>query len=500
MKHLFNFFRDHIVEYLFIALALAGVGYLAFTYGSYAKPGSNPKIAYVEKIFDQSYVHKVEIEIASDDFQNLLAAPREKEKYATKVVVDGEQFNDVAFSTRGNGSLMELAADEESDRYSYTLNFRKFTKDNSYHGLDKLVLNNLYVDSSYLKNYLAFKLAAAAGVDAPLTSFTELYINGELKGLYLAIEGVDRSFLARTNSSSDAALFHPVPYSIDHNRVYQESKSYANFSDGPWANDPGYNGANLKYLGDTPESYDAILKNATTKYSRADETLIIDAIRSLEPSELSRPPEDFWDVDAVISFFTAAALTPNVDSYIGVTAQNYYLKISNGKLSLIPWDHDRAFHVGGLSQTIDNEDGAILWPIDSPLIDASSDDRPLWRFITDNPEYLAKYHSTLQTALDAYLLNGKCRQEFDAAVELIRHYVYSDPTRFSSTDEFEDEVEYLRRFILLRADSIQKQLWGLLPSTRDESEPFDYESLIPSGILPEGVLSPQTETEKSPLE
>lgn len=494
MKRLLNFFRDHLLEYFFITLALAGVLYFALVRGSYADPGFNKNTAYTTKIFDQTRVHKIEITIAADDFQNLLAAPREKEKYATAVVIDGEPFEDVALSTRGNGSLMELAADKDSSRYSYTLNFHKFHKGSTYYGLDKLILNNLYVDASYLKNYLAFRLASASRADAPLTSFTELYINGELKGLYLAIEGIDRSFLARTGASADAALFHPVPYSIDHNRVYQENKGYAKFSDGPWASDDlGYRGADLKYLGTNPASYDAIFSNATTKYSKADETLIIEAIRSLEPSELSRSPEDFWDIDSVISFFAAAAFAPNGDSYLGSTAQNYYLKLSNGKLSLIPWDNDRAFHVSGLAAEVDAEDSAILWPIDSPLLDVAKDDRPLWRLIADNPEYLARYHSALQTTLDTYLLNGQCRQDFDAAVELIRHYVYSDPTRFSSTDDFENEVIYLRRFILLRADSIQKQLWGLLPSTRDDSEPSDYASLLSSGLLPDGVLTPAAE-------
>lgn len=489
MKRLFNFFRDHLIEYFFIALAFVGVLYLAVTHGSYAKPGSNPRTAYASKIFDQSYVHKVEIEIASDELQNLLAAPREKTKYATTVTVDGERFADVAFSTRGNGSLLELSAIEETDRYSYTLNFRKFNKSGSYHGLDKLVLNNLYVDTSYLKNYLAFKLAAASQINSPLTSFTELYINGELKGLYLALEGINKSFLTRTNSSPDATLFHPAPHVIDHNRVYQENKTVTNGEPAPWENDTGFGGADLKYLGDSPESYDAIFLNAATKYSKADEELIIAALRSLEPNENSPPPEQFWDIDSVINFFVATTLVPNADSYLGGTAQNYYLKISGGKLSLIPWDFDRAFHVDGLSQSVNAEDGAILWPIDSPLLGPLEDDRPLWRLIASNSTYMEKYHARLQQVLDNYLLNGQCRQEFDAAVELIRHYVYSDPTRFGTTDEFEDEVEYLRRFILLRADSIQKQLWGLLPTTRDNSAPFDYASLLPSGILPEGTLT-----------
>lgn len=39
-----------------------------------------------------------------------------------------------------------------------------------------------------------------AGVSAPLTSYAALSINGELHGLYIAIENVSDSFLERNGS------------------------------------------------------------------------------------------------------------------------------------------------------------------------------------------------------------------------------------------------------------------------------------------------------------
>lgn len=461
MKRLFNFFRDHLIEYFFIALAFVGAFYLALTQGSYADSSHQSTPRYTEKLFNQSVVHKIEVKINPEDLVSLRENPQEKDKYITSVIIDGEEFEDVAFSTRGNGTLKVIAEMPDSNRYSYTLNFRKFNKSRSYYGLDKLSLNSLTADSSYLKDYLAHHLSSASGLDAPFTAYTELYINNELNGLYLAIEGIDKTYLSRTGSSADATLFHPLPYSVDHDRIYRESQTMPEGETGIWEEDIGYNGSNFRYLGDSAADYDAIFENAITKYSKADERLVIDAIRSLEPNENSPPPEQFWDIDSIIDFFVAAAFVPNGDSYLGATSQNYYLKISGGKLSLIPWDFDRAFHIDEPAQSATAENSAIFWPIDSPLLGPPEDDRPLWRLIANNPDYMAKYHARLQQMLDDYLLSGKCRQEFDAAVELIRHYVYSDPTRLSTTDEFEDEVEYLRRFILLRADSIQKQLWDI---------------------------------------
>ncbi len=474
MKRLLSFFRDHIIEYLFIAILFGGVFYLAFAHGSYARADFDPATEYVNKIFDNSYVHKVEITISEDDYQNLLAEPREKTKYHTTVLIDGEKFDDVAFSARGNGTLVQALADHEANddtslELSYTLNFKKFNKKSSYHGLDKLILSRLYYERSYLRSYLALHLSAAVGLDIPLSSFTEVYINGELSGLYLALEGIDNSFLNRTGSSKTASLFHPLPYSIDWDKRYRDEQYLApdehlDVNEEPLVEGYDFGGADLAYHGDDPADYPAIFENATTKYSAEDAAIIIAGLKSLQPGA---DAETHWDIDAVLKFFAAAAVAPNSDSYLGPYAQNYYLKISDGKLSLVPWDFDSSFFAVDYTRDDPFNEGAIYWPIDDPVFYISQESRPLWMLVATNPNYLARYHRLIQTALDNYLLTGDCLAEFNATADLIRPYAYADPSRHYTIDEFEDEVLYLRDFITLRADSLQKQLWSLEPKTRN---------------------------------
>ena len=467
MKKVLYAIWEHI-EYLFAVLLFAGVFCLAITSGSFADPnvhGAN----YVNKIFDTSYVHQIDVSIDDKDYEDLLSEPREKIKYHTTVTIDGEVVNDVAFSVRGNGSLGYVASTPGLDRYSFTLNFGKFNKDNSYHGLDKLILNGLVQDPSGMKEYLSSMLITASGIDAPLVSFAQLYINGELKGLYATIEGVDRSYLTRTGAEKTAALFHPIPYSFDQDRIYKDQKS---LPEGESLmieeRKNNFGGADLIYKGDDVEHYDAIFENASTKYSTEDVKLIINAIKSIDPLELELSPEDYWDIDAVINFFVAAELAPNTDSYLGDTSQNYYLKLNNGKISVIPWDHDRAFHAAKLDEDTPPEESAILWPIDSPLYyDIALEQRPLWLLISSNESYMKKYHDKLQKVIDEFILTGECEQRYNAAVELIRPYVYSDPSWNYDTGEFEHEAGYIGEFITLRADSIQKQLWGIYPITRE---------------------------------
>ena len=59
----------------------------------------------------------------------------------------------------------------------------------TYHGLDKLCLNNIIQDNTYMKDYLCYQMMQQVGVAAPLCSYAYLTVNGEDWGLYLAVEG-----------------------------------------------------------------------------------------------------------------------------------------------------------------------------------------------------------------------------------------------------------------------------------------------------------------------
>ncbi len=159
----------------------------------------NTSAAYAESLFDTGYVHEINVEISEDDWKDLLENPLEKTKYKANVTIDGNRVENVSFATKGNTSLSQVAS-SDSDRYSFKINFGKYEKGQTYQGLDKLNLNNIMSDATYMKDYLSYMIMREAGVSAPLTSYVSLSINGELHGLYIAIENVSDSFLERNGS------------------------------------------------------------------------------------------------------------------------------------------------------------------------------------------------------------------------------------------------------------------------------------------------------------
>ena len=136
------------------------------------------KGSYEALIFDSSRVHTIEVSLSEEDRAAQLADPTSKTKYHADVVIDGEEFKDVAFHTKGNSSLF-FTADAGKDKFSYAISFNKYEKDQTFHGLDKLNLQNNVVDATAMKEYMAFWLFRKMGVEAPLASHVYLTVNGE---------------------------------------------------------------------------------------------------------------------------------------------------------------------------------------------------------------------------------------------------------------------------------------------------------------------------------
>ena len=202
--------------YAFLIAAITVITF-AFPLNSFA---SNDSVVtdYDQYIFDDSYVHSINVTIPEEDWEDLKANPTKKTKYSVNVEIDGEYFENVSFATKGNTSLSSVAT-SDSDRYSFKLNFGYFVDGQTFHGMKKINLSNLYGDATYMKDYLSYEIFKAAGVDAPLTSYVQLSINGEVFGLYLAIEEIGKQYLNRTQDGKG--------------EIYKPSSGIDNINEGP---------------------------------------------------------------------------------------------------------------------------------------------------------------------------------------------------------------------------------------------------------------------------
>ena len=478
-------------------------------------------LSYENKLFDTSYVHTINVEIADDDWEDLKANPTQKTKYQADITIDGETINDVSFSTKGNTSLSSVSSDSDSDRYSFKVNFGKYVENQTYYGLNKLNLNNIYADATYMKDYISYKIFDEAGVDSPLVSYVDIQINGEEFGLYLAIEDISESYLNRTNDG-EGELYKPETSSLANmgggkgnmqppsdmkmpdgmersndmqtpdNADSSEGTERPNDMQAPDNADssgnmerpndmkmPGGNGfpngdmfsddngASLKYTDDEVSSYSDIFDNTITNSDEDDWNKVIAALKSLSEDDA----ESAVDTDEVIRYFVAHNFVLNYDSYTGNMLHNYFLYENDGKLSLLPWDYNLAFGTfsgGGEMGNGENATALINTGIDSPLSGADEADRPFWEFIASDEDYLEQYHKVYDELISSFFESGKFESELERVYNMIRPYVEKNTSAFYTVDEFDDAYETLNKFCLLRAESIRKQLSGELASISDE--------------------------------
>ena len=468
-------------------------------------------LGYESRLFDTSYVHS--IDIVTDDWDSFIENCESEEYSSCAVVIDGESYKNIAIRAKGNTSLSRVA-NYGNDRYSFKIEFDHYNDATTYHGLDKLCINNIIQDNTYMKDYLCYTMMNYAGVSSPLCSFAYITVNGEDWGLYLAVEAVEDSFLER-NYNGTGNLYKPDSMSMGGGRgngkdFDQEDFDFSKFdkfnaensaetdtSDstdtssktdfqppqmgnfgGGKGDKGGFGGmgsddVKLVYTDDDFDSYSNIFDSVKTDITDSDKTRLINSLKVLNSDDAASTV----DVDAVIKYFAVHNFVCNFDSYTGSMIHNYYLYEKDGILSMIPWDYNLAFggFVGGSDST-----SMINFPIDSPVSGGDTDSRPMLAWIFADEEYTELYHEALSEFIANYFESGYFEEEIDRVTALISPYVEKDPTKFCTYNEFTEGVAALKEFCTLRAESVRGQLDGTIPSTSD-AQSEDSSALI-SGL------------------
>ncbi len=510
------------IERICLAALAAGLllTFLFFHAGSLGVRTVSAAAGYVNRLFDDSSVHTVDI--VMDDWDSFLDTCTNEEYSSCTIIIDGEAFRNTGIRAKGNTSLTQVAA-YGNNRYSFKIEFDHYDEANSYYGLDKLCLNNIIQDNTYMKEFFSYRIMEEAGAAAPLCSYVSISVNGEPWGLYLAVEGIEEAFLTRNYGSNYGSLYKPDSMDMGGRNSETPAKMPEAFPaampevqaedlpgrmpdgqtedlpdrmpDGGQGASPGRMGGGqslmgdgdvlLQYAGDDPDSYPNIFDNAKTEVSEKDKKRLIEALETLNNSEA---PESAVDTDSVIRYFTAHNFVLNFDSYTGSMIHNYYLYEQEGTLSMLPWDYNLAF--GGFQSAADAV-SLINYPIDTPVSGGTVEDRPMLAWIFSDEAYTDQYHQYFSELISGYFESGRFSAEIDTVTELISPYVKEDPTKFCTFEEFEKGADTLKEFCLLRAESVRNQLDGSIGRT---AETQDADTLIPSGSLSVSAMGSMNST------
>lgn len=487
----------------------------------------------------------VDIQMDADDWQDMLDNALSETYYAADVTINGQAFENVGIRPKGNTSLTQVAS-SDSDRYSFKIEFDHYQDGQTCWGLDKLVLNNLMSDATYLKEYFVYDMFAFLDMPASDYAMAEITVNGEPWGIYLALEGVEESFLTRNFGASPGELYKPenmggggpggmmdkdedeelpempemgempqmgeMPEPPDGAQMpgqppmastddtqdtgdtqpaqdtqsgdAQDGQNREGFPHGGGMGGMWSGGSDLNYIDDDLDSYETIWEGEVTDTDDADHQRVVEALKKISEGDLSGV-----DVDLLCKYMAVQTFVVNLDSLSGNMAHNYYLYEKDGQLALLPWDYNLAF--GGFMSG--DASSTINFPIDTPVSGVSMEDRQIFAVILNDEDACALYHSYLEKLCTEYVQGG----QFELTYTMLRGLLDSrvateehDPTAFYTADEYTEAVEMLKTVIERRAESILGQLDGTIPSTTDGQQ-ADSSTLVDASDLDLSIMGSQ---------
>lgn len=367
----------------------------AATEGTTAPPATVPKPDPSDEVFARPDITMLTLEIAPGELAKLVANAREYVR-CRLVEQDGATWQDVAVKLKGAaGSFREL-----NDKPAFTLNIDKFRKKQSFHGLQKLHLNNSVQDETYLHEWLCAGLFREAGVAVPRVTHARVFLNERDLGLYVLKEGFDRRFLSRHFAADDGNLYDGgFCQDIDADLERDAGKGVDDFSD-------------LHALRD--------------------------ACGVSEPEQRWQQIAERLDVDAFLTFAAMELMTCHWDGYCR-QKNNYrlYFDATSHKAFFLPHGMDQMFGDPGAS--ILERPGAIV---------ASA--------VMQNPEWREKFRDRIRKLLPLFHPPAKLLGQVDLMEPRIRAALEQiDPNQATS---FAERVGELKERLRARAENLVQQV------------------------------------------
>jgi hypothetical protein len=324
---------------------------------------------------------------------------------AESVSINGEVFDSVGVKYKGNSTYQSNQAKNpfhiELDTY----------KDHQYEAYTDIKLSNVAKDPSFLREVLSYQILRQY-MDAPLSNFANVSVNGTLIGLYSNSEAVSKKFV--------------------NSRFYSKKNTFVKCNPpagaGPQTNDF----PNLAYLGqDSSDYYDAYEIKSDDGWEE-----LINLCDTLANN--INDIEEILDVDKALWMLAFNNVMVNLDSYSGGFKQNYYLYRDDfGRFLSVVWDLNESIGrfsmAGGTGNNLNST--AAKQQMDH-LLHLNDADFPLIQKLLSVPTYKRMYLAHMKTMLLENFDNESYIATAEALQTLIDADVQADNNKFFTYANF----------------------------------------------------------------
>ncbi len=363
--------------------------------------------------YDVSTLEKIEINFAQPNWDYMMdTAKSGSGEYimAATVSINGSTYDSVGVKYKGNSSY-----DSTYKKNPLHIALDEF-KSQSYQGFTDIKLGNGYADPSQIREVLAYQILQNY-MDCPNANFAQVYINGVYYGIYSNAESINKDFCSEHFYSSDNTFIKcnpiviPGPTTKSNLRFKPNLDSSAYFNFYEIKSDNGWNEL-------------VALCDSVTNHASTSSTSI--------------------DMDKTIWMLAFDNVLVNLDSYLGVFAQNYYLyKDNNNIYNPIIWDLNMAFggfpFVGSGATGMGSLTVANMQQL-SPLIHAADSYWPLINAIQNNPTYKRMYIAHMRTIVNEFFSNNaylNLAQQLQSSIDTA---LVNDTNNFYSYTQFQNAL------------------------------------------------------------
>ncbi|NEU29213.1 spore coat protein [bacterium LRH843] len=294
-----------------------------------------------------------------------------------------------------------------------------FYKPKTWNGAKKLHLNAEYKDPSLMRNKLSFDFFSNIGVMAPSAEHVFLVLNGRQEGVYLQLESVDQYFYQKRNLPIKSIF-----YAVDGDANFSLISEYDN---GPKKSlKMGY-----EIMYGTQEEGSFLLE-------------FIFKANTLLREEFEQEIGKYIDIEKYLLWLAGVVCIQNYDGFV----QNYSIcrNGETGLFEILPWDYDATW-----GRDIHGD----LMDYDYVRIDGFN---TLSARMLDVPSFRSQYYKILLNMLNNQFTLEFMEPRIQELYTQLRPYVLKDPYKVDSIQEFDDEPEFICKFISDRNNYIRSEL------------------------------------------
>jgi len=374
--------------------------------------GPNPvRTAAALPVFDDTVIHQIELTMAPEDWDSIIADSRGDQWRHATISYDGVVSEQVG--VRPSGESSRFAGNQ---KMAVRVKFNAFPGMGRFAGLEEINIKGEYDDTSMLRERLALFMYRAV-VPTMLCAHGRLVVNGQLRGLYTIRQVWDSESIQEHFTAPVGPLYRLRPGALIDPYVFLglDAAAYVPL---PW-------------------------EPHITKAARGDD-VIGAALQAVAGGETTMAQA--FDVDDMLAYLAVGALAMNTDDFVGVSgiADHFqYFDPVTGRFFILPWDPDNTFSSQGEQP--------------NRSIYALFDKNTLAKLIHGSANLRPRYRAKIRDLMAAVPLD-KLQAELDRIYTQIQSVAYEDPFKLHTNATFDWSHGYVRDFAAQRYAYIQTQV------------------------------------------